>query len=499
MNEKQQNLPRPTATAATTTTLLLLLVVLAATCGVGVGGAVLEVDVDGRLVVNAGGAGGKVVLNEGLDFVAELQGLAEEFRLLKRGAGAVCRQPPPQPYIDHIPAKDDSKQGDGATAASPQWYGGVVAPNGKIYAVPSNASAIMVLDPETRQVDTAAIPVNSSVNRAWAGAALAPNGKIYCVPSKSRSVLVVDTNTNMADATSIPIDLASGYSDKALFEDAVLADNGMIYGMPRSSDFVLVVDPATNSVDTTTLPVMPGDDKWVGAVRDGNGMIFGIPHTADVVLVIDTQAASLGTVDTHSINVPSGLQKWAGGVLAGNGKIYGIPHTASTVLVIDPVAMSVNYTEITDAGMRPGKWWGGALARADGRIYAPPFNANEVLVIDPGKNTARAAISVTDDGGVELSLAAWQGAVASADGTTVYGIPTQAASILVIKPGCLGFVSASQLHPFTQSANRVLDGFVKASDLAVQGSGVDPSLAGLILGVCICFTFGRQWCSGLFS
>ncbi|EGD77751.1 hypothetical protein PTSG_08840 [Salpingoeca rosetta] len=48
-------------------------------------------------------------------------------------------------------------------------------------------------------------------------------------------------------------------------------------------------------------------------------------------------------------------------------------------------------------------------------------------------------------------------------------------------------------------AQRVLDGFVKASDLAVQGSGVDPSLAGLILGVCICFTFGRQWCSGLFS
>ena len=34
------------------------------------------------------------------------------------------------------------------------WYGGVLAPNGKIYCVPSSASSVLIIDPATNTTDS---------------------------------------------------------------------------------------------------------------------------------------------------------------------------------------------------------------------------------------------------------------------------------------------------------------------------------------------------------
>ena len=34
------------------------------------------------------------------------------------------------------------------------WYGGVLAPNGKIYCIPSSATSVLIIDPATGTTDT---------------------------------------------------------------------------------------------------------------------------------------------------------------------------------------------------------------------------------------------------------------------------------------------------------------------------------------------------------
>ena len=62
-----------------------------------------------------------------------------------------------------------------------KWFGGVLAPNGKIYCVPRSSTSVLIIDPETNTAETTSI-TGLTGNAKWYGGVLAPNGKIYCVP-----------------------------------------------------------------------------------------------------------------------------------------------------------------------------------------------------------------------------------------------------------------------------------------------------------------------------
>ena len=93
----------------------------------------------------------------------------------------------------------------GSFSGTDKWFGGVLAPNGKIYCVPNNSTQILVIDPAT---NTTALFGNFSGNIKWLGGVLAPNGKIYYVPGNSTQILVIDTKAepNSTDL-QIPNDL----------------------------------------------------------------------------------------------------------------------------------------------------------------------------------------------------------------------------------------------------------------------------------------------------
>ena len=69
-----------------------------------------------------------------------------------------------------------------------KWYGGVLAPNGKIYAIPLNSTQILEIDPNTQ---TTTLFGDFSDSNKWAGGVLAPNGKIYAIPYSATQVLEI--------------------------------------------------------------------------------------------------------------------------------------------------------------------------------------------------------------------------------------------------------------------------------------------------------------------
>ena len=62
-----------------------------------------------------------------------------------------------------------------------KWLGGVLAPNGKIYGIPLDATSVLIIDPASNTANTTAI-TGLSGREKWIGGVLAPNGKIYGIP-----------------------------------------------------------------------------------------------------------------------------------------------------------------------------------------------------------------------------------------------------------------------------------------------------------------------------
>jgi len=329
-------------------------------------------------------------------------------------------------------------------SGSNKWYGGVLAPNGKIYCVPGAATSVLIIDPQTDIADTSTIsdiPLTGGPSPDWLGGVLASNGKIYCIPWEASNVLIIDPMMNTVDTDTIS-DLGGGNK----WHGGVLARNGKIYGIPYDSDTVLVIDPTTDTFTTIPIPdpgpsgPRPGDpSKWYGGVLAPNGKIYCIPWKADFVMIIDPES---DTLDPAAIDFLAYADlKWTGGVLALNGKIYCIPQEPLRVLIIDPAQNTVEL--VANLPFDEDKWAGGVLS-PDGKIYGIPRNYHSVLVIDPSENTVDPdGISLPPGPPVDpLAEDKWSGGVLAPNGK-IYCIPNDAASVLIIDPHSNGEMFAS--------------------------------------------------------
>eukprot|EP00056_Hartaetosiga_gracilis_P001046 m.41953 g.41953 ORF g.41953 m.41953 type:complete len:131 (-) comp10476_c0_seq1:37-429(-) len=120
-------------------------------------------------------------------------------------------------------------------------------------------------------------------NAKWSGGVLSPeNGKIYGIPVDYPAVLVIDPSANSVDYTSITV-TSGGGSGK--WYGGVLGGDNRIYGIPYNNDYILVIDPSTNTADSTTYSVPNRFSRWIGGVVVGN-KIFGIPRSVNAVLKI---------------------------------------------------------------------------------------------------------------------------------------------------------------------------------------------------------------------
>jgi streptogramin lyase len=334
-----------------------------------------------------------------------------------------------------------------------KWYGGVLAPNGKIYCVPGAATSVLIIDPQDDSADASTIidiPVSGGPSPDWLGGVLAPNGKIYCIPWQASNVLIIDPATDTFTTKPIPESDPPVPDGSSKWHGGVLAPNGKIYCIPYDSDTVLVIDPDADTFDTIPIPdpgspgPSPSDpSKWYGGVLAPNGKIYCIPWKADYVMIIDPESDTM-VPDAISFSAVADL-KWTGGVLSINGRIYCIPQEPRRVLIIDPATTTVEL-----AGYLPldeDKWAGGVLG-PDGRIYGIPRNYHSVLVIDPIESATDPEID-PDGISLEEELGAarfdedkWTGGVLATNGK-IYCVPNEADSVLIIDPHSNGQMFAS--------------------------------------------------------
>ena len=78
----------------------------------------------------------------------------------------------------------------GSLSGAGKWFGGVLAPNGKIYGIPFDSDQILEIDPVTQ---TTVLFGSLSGTSKWFGGVLAPNGKIYGIPYSSTSILEISS------------------------------------------------------------------------------------------------------------------------------------------------------------------------------------------------------------------------------------------------------------------------------------------------------------------
>jgi hypothetical protein len=331
-----------------------------------------------------------------------------------------------QPYLQQLARANSnataSFSSNSVSGTSGNYQGGVLAPNGKIYCIPSGASTVGVIDPVANTFTT---PVSGSApgGGAYAGGVLAPNGKIYCVPNAATSVGVIDPVAN----TFTTFGSGTGYFG------GVLAPNGKIYCIPCVATSVGVIDPAaspntfTTSVSGTVTGTGAGFYAYFGGVLAPNGKIYCIPANATTIGVIDPVTNTFTTFGT----TPGG-GAYIGGVLAPNGKIYCIPYVGTSVGVIDPLLNSFNNTTVSGTNTVSGGGYQGGVLGPNGKIYCISHNATTTAVIDPVANTFTTFATTSGS-------SAYSGGILAPNGN-IYYIPHGQTSV-----GRISFTGLSQL------------------------------------------------------
>lgn len=218
--------------------------------------------------------------------------------------------------------------------ATNKWYGGIVGADNCVYGIPYRACAVLKIDCER---NTATIIGNDygAAQFNWHGG-IQVHGKIYAHPSHADTVLVIDTNAK--DDTKlyeIPIDRTDSDPCKTYkwLGGSVGAD-GNIYCPACDTSAVLKIDVPT---DTCTTFGFTGHDKnkWQGGVLARDGCIYCIPASGKHVCRILTQPGQPNVVQLLG-DLPVTKDKWQGSHSGLDGCLYFVPENGYRVLKVTP-------------------------------------------------------------------------------------------------------------------------------------------------------------------
>jgi phage shock protein PspC (stress-responsive transcriptional regulator) len=80
-----------------------------------------------------------------------------------------------------------------ALSGADKWIGGVLGPDGKIYGIPRNEAAdILIIDPDAGTATRSPMGASLSGTEKWIGGVLGPDGKIYGIPFNAADILIID-------------------------------------------------------------------------------------------------------------------------------------------------------------------------------------------------------------------------------------------------------------------------------------------------------------------
>ena len=259
------------------------------------------------------------------------------------------------------------------------WFGSVLAPNGNIYSIPSAYTSVLEINPILRTANTFGNVGTDyttdlfSFPKNWVGGVLAPNGKIYGIPSSATTILEIDPMAGIATTFgSVP----SG-PDK--WAGGVLGYDGMIYGIPYNSTTVLQINPITRNA--TTFGSITSGNQWWNGVIGPNGIIYGSPSTFNtniLKIIPDPISPSVSEINVGTVYAASGA------VLGPDGRIYYLPGQSSTPSIFDPRTETLATSFITGPVVRSDI--AGVLA-PNNKIYSRG-SLSQILEIDVTAQTA---------------------------------------------------------------------------------------------------------------
>jgi streptogramin lyase len=236
--------------------------------------------------------------------------------------------------------------------------GGVLAPNGKIYCIPTYHESVTVID--TNDDTVSFIDTIISGHYKWIGGVLLPNGKIYCAPyQQGDSILIIDTNDD--SFYTIPGGETNGGGGHWI--SATLASDGKtVYCAPYGNSQILKIDTETDTV--SKFGSFVGAGKYSSSITIGD-FIYFVGYSATNILKLDTNDDSTTTIPFAACS--------GGAVINAKNQIVG--SNGSTVFYVFDVELE---TFVTVSGTGGAGIWGATLG-TDGRTYFTPYTGTKIL------------------------------------------------------------------------------------------------------------------------
>jgi hypothetical protein len=222
-----------------------------------------------------------------------------------------------------------------------KWYGGIVGRDNCVYGIPYRTCAVLKINCST---DTATLigPDYGLTKYNWHGG-IQVNGLIYAHPSHADTVLVIDTNVDHDSIASpcfeIPIQHTSYDTDLCKtykWLGGSIGMDGNIYCPACDTSSVLKID-VKHKICTTFGFAGTLKNKWQGGVLGRDGCIYCIPASGMYVCRIFTDPAIIGENPIQLLGpLSSHKDKWQGGHVGKDGCLYFIPENGYRVLKVTP-------------------------------------------------------------------------------------------------------------------------------------------------------------------
>lgn len=227
-----------------------------------------------------------------------------------------------------------------------KWYGGIVGRDNCVYGIPYRTCAVLKIDC-TNDSATLIGPDYGTTKYNWHGG-IQVHGKIYAHPSHANTVLVIDTNVENLNSSShttsqcseLPIIRAPYDTDPTptyKWLGGSIGLDGNIYCPACDTSSVLKIDVTANTC-TTFGHTGTLKNKWQGGILGRDGCIYCIPASGLYVCRISTDPTItngekpiqlLGPLSSHK-------DKWQGGHMGKDGCLYFIPENGYRVLKVTP-------------------------------------------------------------------------------------------------------------------------------------------------------------------
>jgi hypothetical protein len=218
--------------------------------------------------------------------------------------------------------------------ATNKWYGGIVGLDNCVYGIPYRACAILKIDC-TKETATLIGKDYGVAQFNWHGG-IQVHGKIYAHPSHADTVLVIDTNVpDNTQCYELPIrrtDADPCQTYKWL--GGTVGADGNIYCPACDTSAVLKIDVTTAECHTFGF-AGHGKNKWQGCVLARDGCVYCIPASGQHVCRILTQPGRPNVVQLLG-DLPPSKDKWQGSHVGLDGCLYFVPENGYRVLKVTP-------------------------------------------------------------------------------------------------------------------------------------------------------------------